>query len=385
MSTYILIILSLLYANVLATYETIEPGVFYQHLVINNPKQSIHVLIADPQQIDITFDTAHGICADSEKTSMISKRHNAIAAINGGFFDFGSKTRLQEYITTFLDCIGYSSYTAFPIYALQGKDKYYAMSHPFTGFIGWSNDHKKPVFGTIKTSIELLINGKSYPVFELNKPHQTKPSLYSDCYDKKTPYHAQKADEITIQDNKIVAIFRSSLGKIPISEHSFVYVVPKAYNALLQDVQEGDQVMLKITHEPGAYTSHDDVDSQEYIVASTPLLIAQGEIVPDLQDRHSTFYTHKHPRTAVGVLENGSWVFVVIDGRQKQSEGFTIRELADYMKELGCVSALNLDGGGSSTMVIHGKIVNSPSGRKYSLFRKERPISNALLITSKKS
>ena len=119
------------------------------------------------------------------------------------------------------------------------------------------------------------------------------------------------------------------------------------------------------------------------ILASTPLLIHNGQIDPDLNSLNSDFYTTRHPRSAIGVLKNGKWVFAVIDGRQKHSEGFTIVQLAKFMRQLGCTSALNLDGGGSSTIVIKDKIVNLPSGRDYCLSRKERPISNAILICVK--
>ncbi len=75
------------------------------------------------------------------------------------------------------------------------------------------------------------------------------------------------------------------------------------------------------------------------------------------------------PRTAVGVKEDGSMVFVVVDGRQKGlSEGLTLKELGRELLKLGVKDAVNLDGGASSEMIIEGKIVNSPSaGRERKL------------------
>jgi len=74
-----------------------------------------------------------------------------------------------------------------------------------------------------------------------------------------------------------------------------------------------------------------------------------------------------HPRTAIGTSANGRWLYlVVVDGRQPfYSEGMTFAELADFMANLGADTAMSLDGGGSSTMVIQGedgqpKILNSP-------------------------
>ncbi len=119
------------------------------------------------------------------------------------------------------------------------------------------------------------------------------------------------------------------------------------------------------------------------IISSTPLLIRNGIILDAIQACTSEFITKRHPRSAVGLLENGHWVFVVVDGRQNDAEGFTMVELARFMKAFGCTDALNLDGGGSSTMVIKNQLVNSPSGREYGFTRRERPVSNALLISAK--
>jgi len=81
------------------------------------------------------------------------------------------------------------------------------------------------------------------------------------------------------------------------------------------------------------------------------------------------------PRTGVGVTANGRILLVVVDGRQpKWSVGPTVTEFARIMKDLGAVTALNLDGGGSSTMVVDGKVVNRPSDRR------ERAVSNAIVI-----
>jgi len=73
-------------------------------------------------------------------------------------------------------------------------------------------------------------------------------------------------------------------------------------------------------------------------------------------------------------------MLVTVDGRQpKKSVGMTIEELAVLMTGLGCVEAINLDGGGSTTMVINGRVVNNPSDATG-----ERPISDALLVFPRK-
>lgn len=67
------------------------------------------------------------------------------------------------------------------------------------------------------------------------------------------------------------------------------------------------------------------------------------------------------PRTAVGITAPGRLIWLTADGRQKNSVGLSLWELAALMKEIGVVEAINLDGGGSTTMVLDGQIVNSPS------------------------
>ncbi|GCD08464.1 phosphodiester glycosidase family protein [Clostridium tagluense] len=82
-----------------------------------------------------------------------------------------------------------------------------------------------------------------------------------------------------------------------------------------------------------------------------------------------------NPRTAIGQKQDGTIIFVVIDGRQLNSIGATIKEVQDIMIEEGCVNAANLDGGSSSVMYHQGKLINSPSS-KYG----ERPLPSAWII-----
>lgn len=85
-----------------------------------------------------------------------------------------------------------------------------------------------------------------------------------------------------------------------------------------------------------------------------------------------------NPRTAIGILSDNHYVFVVSDGRTSESEGLSLYELAEFMDSLGCITAYNLDGGGSSTMYFNGKVVNNPTtnGNKIS----ERSISDIVYV-----
>lgn len=108
-----------------------------------------------------------------------------------------------------------------------------------------------------------------------------------------------------------------------------------------------------------------------------PVLLNNGEILVGENDEVGMAMA-SNPRTAIGYLGNNHYVFVVSDGRTSESAGLSLYELASFMKELGVKDAYNLDGGGSSTMVFKGEIINNPttSGRS----GEERAVSDIVYI-----
>jgi exopolysaccharide biosynthesis protein len=115
-----------------------------------------------------------------------------------------------------------------------------------------------------------------------------------------------------------------------------------------------------------------EADLQQ-VISGAPMLVVKGKAVKNESPA-------KHPRTALGVDEKGSrLVILVVDGRNPGvSEGMTLAELAGEFVRMGCYTALNLDGGGSTSMVMREpnaeswKILNRPSDGK------ERPVANVL-------
>ena len=85
-----------------------------------------------------------------------------------------------------------------------------------------------------------------------------------------------------------------------------------------------------------------------------------------------------NPRTAIGQISEGHYLLVVSDGRTKESTGLSLRQLAELMQSLGAQIAYNLDGGGSSTMVFQGRVVNSPTTNGRSI--RERSVSDIVYI-----
>lgn len=133
---------------------------------------------------------------------------------------------------------------------------------------------------------------------------------------------------------------------------------------------------------PASTTSFEWQDL-EHIVGGTPVLISNGHLVEDYSPEQvlDSFLTNRHPRTAVGIKATGEWVFIVVDGRYLGFlGGVTIRKLAEFMLFLGCVQALNLDGGGSSTLVYDGVVINIPCGNLYESGKHVSAVSDAILI-----
>lgn len=92
-----------------------------------------------------------------------------------------------------------------------------------------------------------------------------------------------------------------------------------------------------------------------------PVLVMDGQ-AQTVYNSYGFAPQDKSPRTAIGQVGELSYVLVVVDGRQSQSRGVTHKKLAQFMADLGCTVAFNLDGGGASTLVFHGSVYNSPSG-----------------------
>jgi hypothetical protein len=115
----------------------------------------------------------------------------------------------------------------------------------------------------------------------------------------------------------------------------------------------------------------------KHAVGGGPWLVRDGKVYVDSADQRFTdpsFTDKRHPRTAIGVTASGEILLVAVDGRQSFSAGMTLAELAKRMIALGAVRAINLDGGGSTSMVIDGAYVNSPSDGQ------PRNVSDSILV-----
>ena len=117
-------------------------------------------------------------------------------------------------------------------------------------------------------------------------------------------------------------------------------------------------------------TAQELLDAGAWITLSFgPALVDNGAVVEGIEDVEVDTHVGNHsiqgdqPRTAIGMISANHYILVVVDGRSSESAGVTLPELAALMLELGAMEAYNLDGGGSSTMVSEGELVNDPLGK----------------------
>ncbi|HQU70672.1 MAG: phosphodiester glycosidase family protein [Calditrichaeota bacterium] len=112
-------------------------------------------------------------------------------------------------------------------------------------------------------------------------------------------------------------------------------------------------------------------------ISAGPVLVSEGKL--NITDNGEVFFgssiPNTHPRSAVGITPSGALLLMVVDGRQADSRGVDLRELATLMLEIGAFEALNLDGGGSSALVVNQTLINRPVGGTF-----QREVMSALAV-----
>ena len=113
------------------------------------------------------------------------------------------------------------------------------------------------------------------------------------------------------------------------------------------------------------------------ILGGGPLLVKDGKVFVPVNEEvfFGTRIPDIHPRTAAGITSSGDLILLIVDGRQMISRGVDLMELATIMQDLGCQNAINLDGGGSSSLVVNGHLLNRPAGKT-----EERQVMSAIAV-----
>ncbi len=177
--------------------------------------------------------------------------------------------------------------------------------------------------------------------------------------------------EVSVDKNGIVLEKVTESAPLLIPEDGYVLSAHMSYNTfLLDNVEVGDKLEVDVKSTP-------DFTKIKHAVGGGAVILKDGEVPASF----SHTVSGRHPRSAVGIDETGNILtLVALDGRRTGADGLTQTELGHLMKELGCASALNFDGGGSTQMAVQNmgetKIVNEVSGGYL------RPVTNALGVVS---
>lgn len=154
---------------------------------------------------------------------------------------------------------------------------------------------------------------------------------------------------------------------------------------LRSDSQDANQEDLVI-YQDGSFEiiREGDITAQELlnkgavqVLSFGPALIENSQVAVDSADEVGKAMA-SNPRTAIGIIDDKHYVLVVSDGRTNESKGLSLKELADFMKELKVTTAYNLDGGGSSTMYFNGQIINKPTTNGHNI--EEREVSDIVYL-----
>ena len=309
----------------------------------------IHILEADPNQTRVQVAHAYDAAIGLETTSGLARRRGAIAAINGG-----------HYLRT-----GILQGDALGVLQVEGA----LLSEPDRGRAALgildSEGRTHFLFGRLRFRGELVFeNGTRQKLDGLNRRRGRKEIILYTPEFHRTTLTPPGGAEIVVHENRIAEI-RSESGSSVIPRTGLVISLSNSRAVeLLHRFQVGHNLTLDLSLLPSRPEQRRSWNEATSIIGGGPLLLSEAKRVedPETESISQVFYHSRHPRTGVGVRDDGTLLFVTVDGRQSQtSVGMTLSEFTDLFIELGAVSAINLDGGGSTAMVVRDRLVNSPS------------------------
>lgn len=209
----------------------------------------------------------------------------------------------------------------------------------------------------------------------LDSPEYLRTAFAENAYGKNV---TEKTSEIAADVNAILAIngdFYGSGEKGYVLRNGVLYRSTTDKNA--EDLVIYEDGSFEIISESSVSAEELLANGAIQILSFGPALVTNGTIAVTLNDEVAKAMT-ENPRTAIGIIDELHYIFVVSDGRTNESEGLTLYELAQFLQELGVTTAYNLDGGGSSTMVFQGEVINNPTTSGKSI--KERSVSDIVYI-----
>lgn len=308
--------------------------------------QQVHVVTLDTDRARLRLDQVHAPTVQGRDTvGRMAKRQGAVVAVNGDFFDIADTGAALGVGATRRDPTRQARATGWNSAFHLSKGRYRV------GTLGMK--------ARIVNRPNFVFSGVNMAEIEKNGLALYTPEWGTTSGRRVLPAGARKKREVLVRRGRVVANRRRLSHGTPVRGQLLVGTGTSA--DLLKKLRVGKRVKVR---------AHLSGRPRVAIGGDRPLLTAGTRVVVD--DRVL------HPRTAVGVDATNRYVYlVVVDGRSTASRGATMVELADLMTELGATDALNLDGGGSSTMVTPNRkgrlsVRNTPSDGV------QRPVPNGL-------
>ncbi len=351
-------------------YKQVVPGVERANFTRKIKDEPIIVNLLRLDLTKVRLDVVHAMDAaiGTETTSSIATRYGAIAAINAGFF------RLDKSIFAG-DAAG--------VLNIDGR----LLSESYAGRIALviynGRDKTEIRFSKQNVVPALRVGTHDWDASGINRERKMDELILYTPEFHRTTLTDMNGLEVVVENKKIVWI-ADGRGSHQIPGNGFVLSASgKAREKLLGQIKIGETVGVGTRLYPVKSRSIDEAKTSapqksEDVVGGVPQLIRNGkiEITWEQEKAGQSFVETRHPRTAVAKLAGDKFLMVTVDGRQPgTSVGMNLQELAEMLLELGATDAMNLDGGGSTTMFVGGKVINQPSDKEG-----ERKVSDAILV-----
>lgn len=321
---------------------------------------TINVLILDPGKTRLALGRARDAGVGTETTSSLAARHGAPAAVNGGYFRTSGIYRGEPG----------------GIMAMAGR----VLSEPSRKRPGLAvaNGGGRTRLAVVDMAFRAeVVAGRGdarRAVDGVNRPRLENEVIVFTPEFHRTTLTGPAGTEAAIAGGRVLALHVGQ-GSAEIPAGGWV-VSGHGGSAgwVRENLKKGTRVELRTE----SVLSPKPSFAPEFILGGGPRLLRGGRPAAssDPGIYNAGFADTRHPRTAVGLRSDGRILLVTVDGRQPGiSVGMTIAELTALLAELGAAEAINMDGGGSTTVVASGRVVNSPSDPTG-----ERPVGDALLV-----
>lgn len=359
-------------AGWLSAGETIAPGVtFYTStdttLVEPAAPVSVSLLKLDPVKVRLTSLLSNDQVMYAEPVLEMAARANAVAAVNAGFFNVNNGE---------------------PVGLLKVAGVLVSDTPVTKGAVGiWSPDNGRTelAFDQISARVDLRIGEEPAAVAMAVDGVDTtrargKLMLYTPKYHEHTDTAGNGMEWVLRGSPLKVVEVRTNAGSTPIPTDGFVLSFGGLeLPAELKQLSNGTTVSLDTHWTTVNGLEPERIGTADHVVNGAGLLRVKGRRITSWETERLSgpnFVDARHPRTMIGLDRRGDIWLVVVDGRQTASVGMAFADLQRLADRLQLTDALNLDGGGSTTMVVRGKVVNRPSDAKG-----PRAVSDAIGIT----